>query len=212
MGAWGEKAFENDSALDWIAELEGAGVDLLRSTLSGVAETDDRDFVDVDDGSAAIAAAEIVAAALGRGGDRLTTAARAWLDQNPNAIVSNDCGLARSAVERVLGPGSELRELWDENGADNPWLADVGSLVRRLDEGSYTAPSGTKQQPRLRAVTRRPVGEREKQVLVTFLNARGLNPTTEQLARIENSTDIEELRRWVSRATSAPSVEALLDD
>jgi len=132
MGAWGEKAFENDSALDWIAELESAGVDLLRDALLCVAETDNDDFVDVDDGSAVIAAAEIVAAALGRGRDRLTSAARAWLDQNPEAIVLNDLELARRAVERVLGSGSELRELWDETGADNPWLDDVGVLVGRL--------------------------------------------------------------------------------
>ena len=25
MGAWGEKSFQNDSALDWLAELEAEG-------------------------------------------------------------------------------------------------------------------------------------------------------------------------------------------
>lgn len=34
MGAWGEKAFQNDSALDWLAEFEVRGLAMLRETLS----------------------------------------------------------------------------------------------------------------------------------------------------------------------------------
>ena len=52
MGAWGAKAFENDSALDWFAELEANGVTALRSILSRVADTAEDDYLDVDDGRA----------------------------------------------------------------------------------------------------------------------------------------------------------------
>jgi hypothetical protein len=34
MGAWGEQVFQNDSALDWLAEFEVRGLAMLRETLS----------------------------------------------------------------------------------------------------------------------------------------------------------------------------------
>ena len=131
MGAWGEKAFENDSALDWLADLEDGGVTALRDTLSRVAGAGADDYVEVDDCSAAIAAAEIVAGALGER-DRLTEEAVAWLDANRGAVVPGDKIAAKRAVERVLAEGSELRELWDENGPDTEWHADVRALLTRL--------------------------------------------------------------------------------
>ena len=54
-------------------------------------------------------------------------------------------------------------------------------------------------------------GERDKQVLVTFLRARGLEPTAQQMARIDASQDAEEIRRWLARALDASSVAAVLD-
>ena len=211
MGAWGEKTYENDSALDWLGELEAEGVAFLRGTLSRVADTDQEDYLDVDDGTSAIAAAEIVAAALGHGRDRLTETATAWLDANQGTVVPEDLTLANRAVERVLTGGSELRALWDENGEDNGWHADVRVLLERLAGGTGAvtsiAPAANHAKPSQRA----PVGERDKQVLVTFLRARGLEPTARQMERISASQDAEEIRRWLARAVDAPSVAALLD-
>src|SRR5262249_43363013 len=53
---------------------EAGGVPRLRTTLSQVVEIDDDDYVDVDDGASVIAAAEIVAAALGQGETSLRAA------------------------------------------------------------------------------------------------------------------------------------------
>jgi len=212
MGAWGEKAFQNDSALDWLAELATGGVPALRSTLSRVADSDQEDQVDVDDGSSAIAAAEIVAAALGQGKDRLTMAANAWLDAHQGALDTEDLKLANRAVKRVLAEGSELRALWDENGSDSAWHADVGILLERLTaDADPDAPAAIASNlPK----TTRPgrANLRSKQVLVTFLRARGLEPTPQQWARIHASEDAEELERWLSRAIDAPSVAAVLDE
>jgi hypothetical protein len=44
-----------------------------------------------------------------------------------------DLGLACRAVDRVFR-GSESRELWNENGADTEWHADLRELLRRLGE------------------------------------------------------------------------------
>jgi hypothetical protein len=131
MGAWGEKAFQNDSALDWVAELEAKGVSAVRRALSTTAETPADEYLDSDDGSSALAAAEIVAAALGRGRDRVTKNVIAWLDANAAAIVPADMVVARQAVERVLADNSELRSLWGETG-ESKWHADVRILLTRL--------------------------------------------------------------------------------
>jgi len=205
MGAWGEKAFENDSALDWLNDLEAEGVDALRHILESVAETDEQDYLDVDDGAAAIAAAEIVAAARGRGRDRLTKPAIAWLDANAGELGEDDLIVAAGAVERVVAGNSELRELWEEGGSDSPWHADVRTLLKRL--GS-TARIGALRP----AIAFEKAEETEKQALLTFLQARGLEPTEEQLTRIAASENAAEVRRWLSRALLESSVDAVLED
>jgi hypothetical protein len=212
MGAWGEKAFQNDSALDWLAELEAGGVAALRSTLSRVADTDEEDWVDVDDGASAIAAAEIVAAALRPGRDRLTKAASTWLDAHQGSLVAEDLNLANRAVKRVLAGGSELRALWDENGPDSAWHTDMRLLLERLTTDTGTVASAALTSDTKKTSRRARVDERSKQALVTFLRARGLEPTAQQMARIRASQDAEELRRWLSRAVHAPSVAAVLDE
>ena len=203
MGAWGEKAFENDSAIDWLNDLESEGVDALRDVLERVADTDDEEYLDVDDGAPAIAAAEIVSAARGRGRDRLTKPVIAWLDANADDLTSEDLDLAARAVERVVAANSELRDLWEEGGSDSPWHADVRTLLERL--GSTATIGGETQRAYEQAE------ETERQALLAFLLARGLQPTEEQLTRIAASESAAEVRGWLARALLAPSVEAVLD-
>ena len=138
MGAWGEKPFENDSALDWLGDLEE--VEDLRETLTTVAADDD--YLEVDDGSAAIAAAEIVAAARDGKVDRLAKDASKWLEKHGTQIADADRALAVRAVQRVLGSKSELAELWDDNGPDNSWRRDVAGLVARLTGPGMSGPPG----------------------------------------------------------------------
>ena len=207
MGAWGEKAFENDSALDWLAEFEGQGVPALRSILSTVAQTEEDDHLDMDDGAPAIAAAEIVAAALGHGRDRVPQRVNTWLDANAGAILAEDVVPARRAVERVLAANSELRALWDDSGPHTAWNADTRVLLIRLG-GNPDVAEGTARKP----TTARAAGQQEqsKTALLTFLRARGLEPDEQQMDRIRVSSDDAEIRLWLARAIDAPSVEAVL--
>lgn len=201
MGAWGEKAFQNDSALDWLAELESDGLAAIHAILSRVADSDETEYLDVDEGSAAIAAAEIVAATR-HGRRRLNDEAAEWLAANASAIGDDDVVLARRAVERVLGGGSELRALWDENGADTEWHADVRALLVMLGGDPKSAFSPRRAES---------VDENSKQALLAFMAARGLEPDARQQARIEATTDPAELRRWLGRVLTAKSVAEVLD-
>ncbi|MFZ5889604.1 MAG: DUF4259 domain-containing protein [Myxococcota bacterium] len=210
MGSWSEKAFDNDSALDWIAELEAGGIAALRATLSRAADATQGAYLDVDDGAAAIAAAEVVAAALEHDSEELPRSVAAWLDSNERLLNTEDQLLARRAVQRVLAAASELSELWNEHGAENPWRTQVLALLTRLggDASEQAPPSSASES----AAADSFVFDRQKQVLVTFLSARGLGINAQQRARIEACRDAAQMRRWLARAVSAPSIKAVLDD
>ena len=65
MGAWGIGHFDNDAAGDWMLELEDAGS--LAPVVDAFDEVDaSLDYLDADIGSIALAAAETVAAMIGK--------------------------------------------------------------------------------------------------------------------------------------------------
>ncbi|WP_430335148.1 DUF4259 domain-containing protein [Rhodococcus sp. ACT016] len=130
MGTWGSGPFEND----------GAG-DLLAALRAGDFEIDDfcghvdEEYLEVDDAQAAIALAEVVAAAHGLrpasqeldGIDvavyvgSLTPEQRAWI---------------LTTLERAIADSdtSELHELWAENGPEDleEWRAPIASRLASL--------------------------------------------------------------------------------
>lgn len=138
MGAWGHKTFENDGACDFLDTLQGVGADAIDVALQGVVRRAADDYLDVDDATAAIAAAEVVAAAHGAGDDRLSKYARKWLLEFRVHARRIPLSLALRAVERVYA-ASELRDLWDDGGADSIWHADVRVLAERLNTCMHPA-------------------------------------------------------------------------
>ena len=129
MGAWGHEPFENDSALDWVAEVEG--LDGVRATLRQCEEEDD--YLEGDEGSAAVAAAALIAAALdGDVGDLSDSG----LEPLQGATVTaEDAALAMRALTRVMTGSSELPDLW---GAGSDWHVQTEQLIQRL--GRLSAP------------------------------------------------------------------------
>ena len=128
MGAWGTAAFDNDDAADWVYELEKDGVAAVEAALKealgpGELETP----TDVN----AIAAGEVIAAALGRPVDGLGEEVLALANALAPSITPEHAARARTAVERVLA-GSEVAELWAETDDDDEWRALVEDLIRRL--------------------------------------------------------------------------------
>lgn len=83
MGAWGHRTFDNDDASDWIEELDQS-TDLfaINAALDAVASSDGG-YVESPDCCKALAAAEVVAALLGRPGSDLPPAANAWVKDKP---------------------------------------------------------------------------------------------------------------------------------
>lgn len=129
MGTWGTGAFENDGAGDFLAELShaelGERAEVVRQAIEAAAETPD--YLEIDAGQAAVAAAAVVAAA--RNGRPVTNAGgvrtieAADLPKPDPALVA----LAVRALDRLTGDDSEWRELWQET-------SDLGAALSAVAE------------------------------------------------------------------------------
>lgn len=131
MGAWGYKTFQNDAALDWLGALANRDSARVKEALDAVNDAAAETYLGDREAAAALAAAELVAAALGKGEERLHKDAAAWLGRNREATRDLGAARAHAAVARVYA-SSELREEWDDNGPDTEWHADVRELMKRL--------------------------------------------------------------------------------
>lgn len=134
VGAWGELAFDNDTANDWAYDLEDLHDLSLVESAFGELEDAGADYLDADAACNALAACEVLARLKGNHGYRnaYTEKVDEWAAAHaslpiPPALVQR--GVA--AIERILGDRSELRELWDE-GDGTSWRATVDDLRRRL--------------------------------------------------------------------------------
>lgn len=129
-GAWGYKSFENDDALDWVAnDLKSGGQRAIVNAIGAVIKT--KGYLEAPDCSAAIAACEVVAAAQGRGSqdlpEEVAALAKALRSQQTDAVRKD----ARAALERILS-GSELRSLWEESKDFDEWKKSVEGLRSRI--------------------------------------------------------------------------------
>lgn len=143
MGAWGMGSLENDSALDWLSEFESElSVGLVESTLALVADAlpsagvdaDEGDYLEVDEACAALAAAEVVASALGNPGPELSDELISWIEQHRSDLAVL-APLAAKAAERVRDD-SEASELWAETDDFDAWCDVVNELISRLQVAS----------------------------------------------------------------------------
>lgn len=136
MSAWGVGIFQDDSSVDWIEDAYASGgTEAVRSALEETADASAGDYVEYDEGTAARAAAEVVAAAFGappelEGGDMLDT-----LMEHAESVAEDDdlIPLALRAIRRVAAENSELHELWSkaENTAKE-WVSATEGLEARL--------------------------------------------------------------------------------
>jgi len=126
MGAWGFKIFENDDAADFVAEFENSGAVAVAGALD--AACNNPGYIEAPDGSVALAAAAIVAAANGKS-EFLSKPAQTALRTVSNwQALSGLKGKAIQAVEWVSSPNSELMELWAEAAP-----ADAASFKNELN-------------------------------------------------------------------------------
>lgn len=119
MGAWGAGIFENDDAADWANEFDETDpAERLAFIEDTFALTDDVDHgqLDIDDCSAVLAAAAVVAAQLPNGPRLDTTYGPQTLGDGPGLTVTPHLReKAVAAVQAVIHPDTEWSQLWDES-------------------------------------------------------------------------------------------------
>jgi hypothetical protein len=130
MGAWSHEPFGNDDAGDWLYELEGStDFSAIESALAAVT-SEAGGYLEAPECSAALAAAEIVAALAGKPITSLPDDAAAWVSGKGAPVVAL-IAQARSAVTAVL-ESSELQELWEDSDDYAAWQAITKDLLKRL--------------------------------------------------------------------------------
>ena len=107
MGVWGVGVFENDDAMDWLDQLlENGDVTFLRNALMIVKEQ--KSYLELPECCKALAAAEVVASAIGRKALALPSQVEEWLYGKDLVEIRRLVPLAREVTKRVKSD-SELR-------------------------------------------------------------------------------------------------------
>ena len=130
--AWGDGSFENDDALDWGGECTSAKS--VKPVVVALNIAVQSKLIETPDGAAAVAAAEIVAAALGHPSPKLPVQLRNWMNRQSSAQLIALAPNARSALTRVANPElSELAQSWAK-GKPNKWQESIAELQERLKQ------------------------------------------------------------------------------
>jgi hypothetical protein len=134
MGAWSHGSFDNDDAMDWVGELEGAeDTEPISEAFESVIEAGD-EYLEAPDASIGLAAAEVVASLLGKPPGKLPDEVTTWV-AGKKAPKAGLVKKAQRVVARIL-KDSELKELWAESEDSSVWRQEVESLLNRLGGSS----------------------------------------------------------------------------
>lgn len=133
MGAWSAHTFGNDTACDWAYGLEEVeDLSLVRQAFDAVLNTGD-EYLDADIACEGLAACEVIARLRGKWGvrDPYTETVDQWVEAHGTLRYESLLPTAVWVIDRVIGPHSELRDLWEEAG-EGEWLAAVDDLRERV--------------------------------------------------------------------------------
>lgn len=133
MGAWGTGIFENDTACDWAYGLKDVeDLSLIECALDAVFE---EEYVESYIACEALAAMETLARLNGNGDveNSYTETVDMWVSSVHLKVSSELLDKANNALTMILGPSSELQELWAESEEFSAWQKELESLKARMN-------------------------------------------------------------------------------
>lgn len=139
MGVWSTGVLGNDSAEDWLDEfLIDPELEVIEEAISAVTSGDD--YIEADEASACLAACEVLARINGRPPSQPvgTEELDEWIQENPQSVPEELLRLAIESIDKILGPNSELRELWEDEDQGEDWTAALIDLKQRVAASSST--------------------------------------------------------------------------
>lgn len=136
MGAWSHEPFGNDTAGDWVYELEDAvGLDLLEQTIdNALGEDEDDGYLEAPEAEEALAAIEVIVHLVGKGAgfEKLPEDVATWVaacTEKPGAPLIRK---ALAALARIGSEDSELCELWEESEDFEAWKKSLEARTQAL--------------------------------------------------------------------------------
>jgi len=131
MGAWGYKTFENETALEWLDDLEAGGMDYVKESLTMTDK--EREYIDADAAWSALAACEAIASLQGHFAEEIPNELAKWASAHKEFNATKWSEECRQVIDMVLGSRSELNELWREKEDDYPvWRETLADLKKRV--------------------------------------------------------------------------------
>ena len=128
MGVWSHEPFGNDDANDWAYDLEEVeDLSLVEQAIDDALDV--QGFLEVPEGSHAVAAVEVLAKLLGKGtqSDAYTEKVDQWVRSVDIKPCMELLDKAQRVLVRVAGDNSELKALWEEAGSEE-WMASIKAL------------------------------------------------------------------------------------
>lgn len=142
MGAWGMRAFQDDTALDFfedqllsLSQGGNALSDTLGDALQAVIKTEG--YLDYDLAQPALVAAAVIDAALNNT-ELEPDEPEEWTAWRQNDLQGLDVEPLRepavAALARVLGEGSEVRDMWKEHSNEDfqAWVDGLEARIGRI--------------------------------------------------------------------------------
>jgi len=137
MGAWCTDNFSNDIAADWVSALEKSkGVKFLMSPIERISQN--TGYLEIEECSEALAASEVVAAAVSSDYSITPEEVSTWLNTKKGFIFAKKPQIdivhsiqATQVVERIL-QDSELKELWQDSEEFENWQGKQKILLEKL--------------------------------------------------------------------------------
>lgn len=130
MGAWSHEPFGNDTAADWAYGLADSNdLSYIEGALDAVLE-ESEDYLDASLAEEAIAAVEVMARVLGKGGapDAYSESASEWIGRVQPELTAALRQKAMHALTRIGGEDSELKELWADSDDFAAWEQSLTAL------------------------------------------------------------------------------------
>ena len=133
MGAWGHTNFDNDTAQDFVGEVEEGGIDRIISAIDVINSIGEDAYVDSDLATEALAAIEYIATAKDRMAEDFPEDAEDWVNAHKAQLLTIRGIVAKSqqAIDRIKN-NSELKDLWEESTDFGNWNKVLDDLNTRI--------------------------------------------------------------------------------
>ncbi|SHM85884.1 protein of unknown function [Chitinophaga jiangningensis] len=131
MGAWGTRNFENEGSQDWVFDLiDNKDGGMVSDTLARIINNHEK--LEVSDCEEGLAAAETVAALVGRASEDYPEDPLDRLDILNLIGTKALRNQAINAVKKIIAD-SGMRSAWEEAGQLEQWEAVQAGLIKRLE-------------------------------------------------------------------------------